>query len=648
MSLTPSVAHEDDGTALEARFSIRPAAAFETQCVGLEARLQWWLLADHRGDVDKEILGPLSRCLSAYIRRTRSQGGVSSYSLCKAVFEAIHHLVEAGTTSPRLSSKAPLVAIYQTMETLCRETGRLDEAVSWAVLVRNALDPEKDSTAKCCSASAQLLSLHLKDPAKYLLDDALLAKVLGAIEGPMRGDVTELEELLMSMGYLRKSAMNLLFDRGGTAFAEHQIPESTKQLLETFIYQCPRFYLRWLGKPPASKSSTKDFLRYEQRRQLMTKSIGLILDSALVVIKTLIDDGRIDWALMDAVLADCLTLLDYLDDAKLAGPAASYHVKISHFYYLNYRALKDSPVDADGVDAITALRRSVDCVKHRPKEEKEKSQLVWKLERIADMCKSHGHIAEALGALQSVRTSLVDDGTLQDIAQALTSQPPLLAWTADDNAAALSRALVALHRLEQVHLDWTQDMTEMEQAAVLEHRLHFVLAGGTKNKHDVTLAHPCVDSLLRIYYPTRFPVRRLRTLLHLLSINLDRPDVLADVSPQISAAIGLAESRDLGEDAALGCYLPYYQPMYTSLCGLSEGYPDLESLRRCLSDWDRLFTGAPSKDDLDKSVDNEAEFLAHLRSIADFARTMGEGDILIAALQLSGKATRPPIPAGRR
>ncbi len=639
-SFAPSVVPEEDETALEARLSVSPAVALEIQRLGLEARLQRWILTSYHGDVDKEVLGPLSRCLSAYVRRVRSQG-VTSYTLCRGTFDAIHGLLELGGFAPRHSSRSPLAALYQTLETLGRESGRLGEAISWAARLRSMLDLQKDSAAKCCSMSAQLLSLHLREPEKYHDGDELLAEVVNGIQASMRGDTNELEELLANVCLVRKSAMNLLVVRSNTVPSQCRVRVSTKQLLETFVCQCPRFCLRWLGKPPASKSSsTKDFLRYEQRRQLLTKHISLVLDSALMVTKTLIEEGRVDWNTTDAGLADCLTLLEYLDDAKLSGPSTSYHVKISHFYYLNYRALKDDSAVADGAKAMEALRRSIDCIKYRSSEEKEKSQLIWKLERMADICRAQGRTAEALGALQSVRTSLVDDGALEVVAEALASRPPLLAWSSDDRAEALSRTLVAIAKLEHVHIDWTLDMSEAERAAVLEHRLHFVLVGATASQEDVTLAHPCIDSLLRIYYPTRFPVRRLRTLLHLLSINIDKPDTLADIRPQVNAAMGLIERKDLGEDVSLGEYLRYYQPLYISLVGLSEGYPNLDDLTRCLSDWQRLLTSESAKEDLDKSIDNTADFLRHLQSIADFARTMGEDAILTAALELSAKVTK--------
>jgi len=640
LAFTPSVSSADDEAALEPRLSISPTAAIELQRISLEARMHWWALAGHKGDADKDVLGPLSRCLSAYIRRSRSQGA-TSYKLCKATFNCIHDMVASNGLGASLSSKSPLGTIYQTLTALARESGQLEDAVFWATEAWKLVDPSKESAAKRCSASAQLLSLQLKEPSTYLHDDTLLSEVLDGIQGPLRGDTAELEELLLNVCFVRKSAMNLLASRTKHApSAQSQISASLSDLLESFIWQCPRFCLRWLGKPPASKSSTKDFLRYEQRRELLIKSIHLILDSALAVTKTRIDENRAAWDLMDSVLSDCLTLLDYLGDLKLSDPAASYHVKISHFYYLNYKVLKQDPAETAGVEALRALRRSIDCVKPRSAEEKEKSQLLFKLERLADICKALGRTAEGLTALQSIRTSLVDDGVLEAVATELASGPPIPAWTSSDKATTLSRTLTSINKLEQVHLDWALDMPETSRAAVLEHRLHLILLGPTNPEVEVGLTHPCVETLLRIYYPTRFPLRRLRTLLCLLSINIDKLDMVTDIRSQIDAVLGLTESKDLGEDTALADYLPHYQILYVSLTGLSQGYSRLEELVQCLSDWNSIVREEQTKEDLAKRIDNISEFLTHLQSIADFARTMGEDAILTTVLELSAKVTR--------
>jgi len=642
LSLCPKTASQDDQLALEPKLSITPAAALEIQEAALEARLSWWGLASHRGNVDDDILLPMSRYLRAFIRRSQGEA-TASYRMCEGIFQRIHDTAVASGLKPSLSSKSPLAAIYACLGTLARQCAQVDKAIFWVSEVRSLLDPSVDTAARCCSVLAELFSLQLADPSGATQAESLLTELLEAIRTPLRGDTTELEDVLRSLGLARKAAMRRwLAHTKEPPPGQHQISESTKHLLETFLCQYPKFCFRWLGKPPASKSSTKDFVRYEQRRQQLATSISSILDSALLITKALVEEKRAEWDAIDSVLADSLTLLEYLE-YQSSDPSASYHVKISNFYYVLYRELRKEKGNA----ALKAVCQSVDCIKYRSKAEREKGHFVVKLEQKADLCIALGRGGDALVALQTARSYLVDDGGLDSITAALDSQTPLLAWASTGRAEALSRILVSIAKLEQVAVDWTVDMSEPEQAAVLEHRLRFILQEHSKRRDDVTLSHPCVDSLLRIYYPTRFPVRRVRTLLRVLSINIDQPGVLTEIRPQVHAAMGLIEGNDLGDDASLSSYVPYYQSLYTSLSILSEGNLDVEAFGRCLSTWGGLVAVGAAQGELHRKIDNAAEFLIHLQSMADFVRSMGKDGMVRATLELMATLAKASPDAGR-
>ncbi|CAK7220301.1 separin protein [Sporothrix bragantina] len=654
LALAPSISSKDDSSATEPKLSVAPLAALELQALSLETRLRCWIMAGSQAsnDADKDILMPFSRCLSTYARRSRSSNKALSYSSCRGRFDQLMELVKSGNFLATKTSKSPTASIYQTLSAVARETGHIDEAIHWASELFSFMNPDVDSAAKCCSISAQLLSLQLKNPAKKYTHDCktLLTDMLESIKGSLKGDTAELEDLLANVCLVRKAAVNLIISQtqqniNANTKTNSNTPHPFKLLLESLVYQCPRFCLRWLGKPPAAKSSTKDFLRYEQRRQLLTQSIRHTLDSAFVVTKALIEEDRMVWEQLDSVLSDSLTVLEYLGDLKTADSSSSYYVKISHFYYLSYNVLRRKGDDQADRDALKALRRAIDCIKHRPGPEREKAQLILKLERMADLAKSTGQIGEALGALQSIRSNLVDDGALATVTAALKKLSPSLAWTATDQTESLSRTLVSIHRLEQVHMDWSGSFEELEQAAVLEHQLHFIHFGNGNSSsgpsksarltENLDLSHPCVESLLRIYYPTQFPVRRLRTLLRLFSANIDKPDVLADIMPQTKAVLGLIDSQGLADDASLAGYLPHYRSMATSLAGFTDGYTDVDAFQSCLSAWKSILEANPTLSELELAIDNVPEFQTHLHSMSEFMRAMGRDTAITRILELS-------------
>ncbi|KAK3322569.1 peptidase family C50-domain-containing protein [Apodospora peruviana] len=639
LSLTPNVSSKDDSLGVESRLSISPTSALELQALALEARLHWWKLASHHGDVEKDIMLPLSRCLGAFVRRSQGSGR-SVYGTCFPVFNRINKLLQAQGARPSRGSKFPLAGIHQTLATLAREAGQLKDAVGWASLIRQAMDSKQESIAKSCSAAAQLLALHLKDPEKYFQDESLLQVVLDGIQGPLKGDISELDELLANVCLVRRSATNYLLALNKGEDGVFQCSDTSKELLETFILQCPRFCLRWLGKPPEPKSSTKDYLRYEQRRQVLLKSVSNILDSALMTVKTRLDQNRMAWDLMESVLTESATLLDNMGDLGTSDSPTSYYVKISHFYYLQYSILRQHAIDPKDPAPMRALRRSVECVKHRSSAEKEKAQLTIKLERMADLCRTLGRSDQALGALQSIRTSLVEDGVLKAVAQALATESPNNAWTGDERAESLSRALYSISRMEQVWIDWTLDLSEPEQAAALEHRLRFILLGSGRKQEDITLEHPTVDGLLRIYIPTRFPVRRMRVLLYLLCSAIGNSAKESELRSITRDAAQVEEQGSLEEDSGLKSFLAHMKTFYNSLTALIDGYPDPDVLGQSVSTWRSIISSCQNRTELEKSIDDVPGLLNHLQSVADFLRMRGQEQTLATVLELAADISR--------
>ncbi|MDA4133910.1 MAG: hypothetical protein OK454_12430, partial [Thaumarchaeota archaeon] len=323
-------------------------------------------------------------------------------------------------------------------------------------------------------------------------DDALLSQVVEGIQGALRGDTAELDELLDNVLLVRKPAVQLyMVHAKGNADDQKSIPPTALPLLESFILQLPKFCARWLGKPPTAKDGTRDYLRYDQRRQRVLKPLHQVIDSTLMVTKTRLDDNTVVWETLESSLHDCLALLEYLGDLVVPDAAGSPFVKISYFYYRQHTILSRESEDVQhGRRAWRALQRSIECVKHRPAEEKEHARFIVKLERAADLGRSSGRIDEALGALQSVRASLVSDGVLESIATRSASEPLASAWTSCDKARSLSRILCSIDKLEHVWLDWTTGLRDTERLAALEHRLYSILLKNTKLRRSLTMANP--------------------------------------------------------------------------------------------------------------------------------------------------------------
>lgn len=638
LALAPSISSAEDDVATEPKLSISPLTALELQGVALRSQLSWWKLAGHKGDVDKDILAPLSRCMLAYVRRT-GKTSTSNYKGCLAVFNEVHTQILSEGLEPAQSSKSPLTSIYQALAKLAREGGHYSDAVTWSEKVNQTIDSSQDSAAKCCANSALLLAYRLKIPWKYPSQDQLLQGVLEGLQGQLRGDSGELDDLLDSLTMALKSAMHVLY--GDSRDEEGKKYESSTELaglLENLVHQLPRFCFRWLGKRPSSQDDTKGFLRYEQRRTIMVKSAPQVLDSALMLAKTSVDERRIGWDKFDSLLHDCLGLLDSLGDLASVDPSVYYYAKISHLYYIQHtifmEASKGSKANAKenlGY-ALRAMRRSIECVKHRSSKERARAQILFKLERISELYRDTGRSDDSLASLQSLRNILIEDGVLRAVAAASKNLPPRQAWSISKDAELLSSSLRSIGRLEQGWIDWTLHLDEPERLTALEHRFEFIVLRNGSGINSAGAQDACVEALLQLCSVDKYPVRRLRILTRLLVANAGDSKNYESIQAQFEEAATISGDAVLGEDNGLKGCLRHMKALSQSMSALACQPPKHDQIEQSISAWQSILA---SSADIDQHIDDLPGLLEHLHSIADYARLANRNSLLLDALQLA-------------
>lgn len=642
LTLPPSITNTEDEIATETRLSVDPTSALELQTIALQTRLCWWKSASHKADIDRDLLSPLSKCIAAYVRRTRKTES-ASYKECLAAFNNIQKQISIHQVNTKKSSKSPLASIYQTLGRLAQESGHYSDATSWVEKLSEMVDKTQDSAAKCFSTSALVLAHRLRMAWKYPPQDGLLREVLEGLQGSLRGETSELDELLDSLVMVRKSATYVLVggvmnDKG----ERFQPSKDTTELLETFISQLPRFCLRWLGKRPSSTDNAKECLRYQQRWKVVGRSTSQVLDSALMLAKTSIDEKRSVWDKLDSLLQDCLNLLDNLGDLTSVDPSCHYYAKISHLYYMQFTifiAVEPKPTKNGSTFAyaLKALRRSVDCVKHRPKKEREKAQVLYKLERITELYKASGKSQHALESLQILRGILVEDGVLAAVAQALETMPPRKAWALNQDVQSLAWSIKSIARMERIWIDWTLHLDESERVAALEYGLECIISkkGTALNPLD-----PSVTALLQACPVDRFPVRRLRILLRLLIANVGDRTRLEAIQNQIEEAVSISDEADLGEDVNLKGCLPHMKALSASMIALAGPSPDYEQLEKSVSSWRGILDSSRELPDLSDRVDDVPGLLEHLLSVADYAQLSNQNSLRLKALQLAADLER--------
>ncbi|KAK5627698.1 hypothetical protein RRF57_003413 [Xylaria bambusicola] len=546
LSMAPSLASKDDSIALEPRLSPSPETAFEVQTLGLIARLESWNCSGHKGDTDKEILLPLAKCSQAFLRRTSPKHSTRLV----AAFNQVWEKIELFNLQVPNSSNSSLASVYQLLAKGFQEAGNPKEAKKWTSKWRGLAKADQESAAKCCAVDAQLLTLSLQDSSTA--DRNLVMQVLDAMQRPLSGSIVELDDLLVTLCVLRKTAFSII-NKESSCNTE-QGPKGCQDLLEKFIAQLPHFALRWLGRPPESKGSTKNLLRFEQRRQFLSKEV--------------------DWEALDPLLQDILTLLDYAGDfgqSSKGNPSASYHVKISHLYYQAHLALRDPRSTGDEATSLRALKRSIDSVRSQPEPEQARAQLLSKWEALVELCKSSNWKDDAIHALRSIRDHLVRCDIVQTITTSLATHPVRQSWKISPETELLSRSVCNLAKLERRPNDWTWLLTGEDKATALEHDLNFILLNENKKQHRVDMSDTIISNLLQFYSVEKYPIRRLRSLLLILISSIDSREQVEKLRTEAEAASVKLQNGCLESDSSLARYVPYLCQLTVCILGITCG-----------------------------------------------------------------------------
>ncbi|KAK1979413.1 peptidase family C50 [Colletotrichum cereale] len=636
LSLAPSLSSKDDELAVDSRLSCSPSAALELQALGLEARLHWWQIAGHKADVDKDIISPLSRCITSFIRRAKSDP-TGAYRKASAVFDRITVMTEPRRLEATRSSKSPLAVIYQALGTAAQAARLYKESAEWISKIKGTLDPAIDSASKCCAVAAQLVAVYAKQtPLPNTQLSTLLEEVIDALQGSLKGDVTELEELMINLSAARRSVVGILANKTANG------SEDVHELMDNLVLQFPRFAVRWLGKAPTRDASPKEHVRHESRRQLLLSSVSQILESALMVAKSHIDSNKMTWGPLDTLLQECLLLLESMGDINAAGSksdaASSHYVRFSHLYFMFFHWYRRNTESKPGDKTLLrALRRSVDCVKDRSPEEKEKAQTTAKLEYFADLCERAGRINDARDALKLICTNMVEDGVLAAVAASLSEKSPAVAWSASVKAETLSRTLGAMVKLDQSWNDWTFFLADVERAAVLERIIQLILSNSSSDPSPSAIKDPVEEALLRIYTLERFPIRRLRTLSQLLTMSIGKQEEFQNLREQTEAALLLCRDQNFGEDGGLASYVPDLEAGLSSTLALvaSETEWRAADFEKPIGVWRALVNECQTKNELLTQVNDAEGLLRQLNAVAEYAKLRGEDEFLLSVLTLA-------------
>ncbi|KAI7195123.1 hypothetical protein KC363_g1692 [Hortaea werneckii] len=148
LGLCPKLSSSNDSEALESSECVSPMAAFKLQVSAFRIRQEWWQLAGHQSNTEKELLEPFSRCLAALLRR------------CNGTSRTYREAQEA-LTSLRIdviSASGAAFGLCHNLMMLAEKDGDDESALQWSQKLMSTCEDLPQQNAKRMASLATNVS----------------------------------------------------------------------------------------------------------------------------------------------------------------------------------------------------------------------------------------------------------------------------------------------------------------------------------------------------------------------------------------------------------------------------------------------------------------------------------------------------------
>ncbi|KAF2648299.1 hypothetical protein K491DRAFT_784171 [Lophiostoma macrostomum CBS 122681] len=641
LSMCSSVSSSKDG-AVDGDRQLPPDIAFSLQHLAFKIRQRWWMLANHKGNVEKELLEPFSKCLVAFAKRSDFTP-TKKYRLAEFLYTDLMGTRKEDAVSNAFSESEGLA--YRTLSTLAHSASLVDEALRW--LEPSGSSPtSKASAAKSATrfVKVAVLALHptLKDDAKKPDIERAVADALGALSASLDGSSVELDALMLEVNSLRRTASATMLT--GLRTGVFNLTCSLQSRILDVISASVHFAARYLGSRPEPDADARMLARYQQSSLTIAKSVKSIIDSICMCSKIPIGaDMEGQWTTIHALFQDGIHILRHLEDNSQDLDDVPFpFAKVSNAYWSLQLQLRKA--NGHSATSIAAMRQSVDALQPRRLEEQQSGHLAMKLEKLGEALGLMDDVVGSCNAFKRCVKLLIDLGVLQQATNAAAGLALSQIFVANEPTDVLGRVLKSYHRSAVKGVDGLVyyddcELSDAGRGILLEWQLTLfsktLFRTRKLDAHLTKSLRTLSQRLLEIYALGRFPVRRRRVYALLMRISHEYPDVVPS-----SVLVFGREDFEAGadgshtEDQGLARYDEHLRALLKLKIELQVTSPSIATLRECFCVWESLIDSAPTWKDLSQRVDDVESWVAEMQGVADYMAAKGEEYTCIPALQL--------------
>lgn len=651
IALCPPVCSAEDDKTLASCNSLSPDTAFRIQLLAFQVRSTWWKISGHESDIAKEILDPFCRSLSSYSRRSKLTKA-ERYEIVKGAFQVIKECVE----NVKGFRKELMFSTYQLLAETAQESSQISEAIGWVKEAKKSATTSTLSRTKVCSINCRLASLELRslesDPGDELI--TLLRDAARSLEGDLHGEPAELDEVLLAVASLRRSAFSVFQDRHRSSKAEETSAQSALvHACSDIVLLCARFLVRYVGGGNSRSVHEKTTMRREQRRRLAARFATSIIESVVAMARLSADSEAEKWKSLEIGLQDCFRLASSMADSNTNengatggdSQASSFFASISNAYWYRYLHLKRSATDAKSCRECLLL--SIELVRNRPLYEKLAGSLPLKLERFGLLCEEMRDYKKAADSYEEALHVELDSGLLRKATEAAATQSITKVLEQEGEQLPLSRKLSAYPRAALKAIDQGSrhqsfydppGLSASERGVLLEQQLVALLStlkiqGATPTTYAAL--NDIGTSLLSMYEQNTFPVRRLRVIVRLLGLLLTAPQALGNNLIDQCLEEPAKAATGAHFDVGLLRFLPHLTTCRCLLIAMRQKSPDIKDLELVLSSWSKMAQRSVDWDSLQTQVFDIAEWLVYLEILGDYLDMLGLELYRVSALNIT-------------
>ena len=656
MALCPSASTAEDHEMGKSGKTLSPVTSFQLQSLAFRIRLLWWGITGHQGNVITDLIDPFSRCLSAFQRRSRQDKKVK-YKLAKSTCVTILNSLQ-GFAGPH---DGTLFSIYKTLADLAEDSLQMAEAIGWFQTWRTGATMSGASRTQLCTMTCQFAALQLRVLSPSSMDDAVssLQDAASNLRSNLQGDSADLDELLIAVASLRKSAFH--------SFQEnHRFSSTTStQFSATFtdecrdiVLLCVNFMVRYLGNGSPQGESEKALTRREQRRRAIFQIANPTIESVAAMARFLARADQEVWRKVELGLRDCTRLVEGLEQenysAKDDMPDVWGLAAISNAYWTRYLHLVRGA--GDSRSSRECLRTSIDIIKNRPTREKVAGHLPQKLEKYAQLYENMREYKKATEAYEEALGAYMGTGLSMMLQESAATRSLQDVFENDAELGKVSKILLAYPRVAlkaaeardglKMFYD-PEEFAPSERGVFLEQQLRSVSAILLDQGPTPVIQHymkVLANTLLSLYSEDRFPVRRLRVLVRLLALRLTRSDAL-DSHLQDQLFLEISEISEVAHfDVGLLHYLPHLTASRRILISVCQPTPDIEGIKTIIGSWSRLVREQREWHTLKAHVCDITDWLMQLELLTDYLEMQGLDLLRISVLNLLATIHECAIP----